>query len=209
MDRRAIVPARRSGWIWRVRLEFSVVSSEATVILSALSRGDRSQVDRLMELVYGELRGLARRYLGRRETPEPLQPTELVHEAFLKLVDHDTDWRGRSHFYAVAATAMRQVLVDEARKRLRVKRGGGQLHIHLEDDQVLSAHRDEDVLAVHQALSKLETLHPRRGRLVELRFFANMSMDEIAEATGRSRSTVQRDWNVARAWLLRELAGAP
>ena len=162
-------------------------ASEATLILTALSRGDRSQVDRLMELVYGELRGLARRYLGRRPAQQPLQPTELVHEAFLKLVGHEeTDWRGRSHFYAVAATAMRQILVDEARKRLRVKRGGGQIHISLDEQDILSSQRDEDVLAVHEVLTRLSAAHPRRAQLVELRFFGRMSLDEVAEALGLS-----------------------
>lgn len=184
--------------------------SEATLILTALSGGDRSQVDRLMELVYGELRGLARRYLGRGPAQEPLQPTELVHEAFLKLVGHhQTDWRGRSHFYAVAAIAMRQILVDEARKRLRVKRGGGQIHISLEDQDILSTHRDEDVLAVDEVLTRLVTVHPRRARLVELRFFGNMSLDEVAEALQLSTRTVQREWDVARAWLRRELDTSP
>jgi RNA polymerase sigma-70 factor (ECF subfamily) len=185
-------------------------ASEVSLILTAVSSGDRSQVDRLMELVYGELRGLARRYLRSASAQEPFQPTELVHEAFLKLVGHpQKDWRGRSHFYAVAATAMRQILVDEARKRLRVKRGGGQVHVSLEDQDVLSTARDEDVLAVDDVLARLATVHPRRARLVELRFFGNMSLDEVAEALQLSTRTVQRDWDVARAWLRRELARSP
>jgi len=160
-----------------------------------------------MELVYGELRGLARRYVHRGSPHEPMQPTELVHEAFIKLVDSDSaDWRGRSHFYAVAATAMRQILVDEARKRLRGKRGSGEVHLPLDDGQVLSVTRDEDVRAVDDILVKLTADHPEQGRLVELRFFGGMTMDEIGEATGVSKRSLYREWNVARAWLRRELA---
>jgi RNA polymerase sigma factor (TIGR02999 family) len=159
-----------------------------------------------MELVYGQLRGLARRYVHGKSPYEPMQPTELVHEAFIKLVDHDgEDWRGRSHFYAVAAMAMRQILVDTARKRLRDKRGGGELHLPLDEGQVLSIKRDEDVVAVDDVLSKLAAVHPEQAHLVELRFFGGMTMDEIAEATGTSKRTLHREWAVARAWLRREL----
>ena len=160
-----------------------------------------------MELVYGELRGLARRYVHVKSPHEPMEATELVHEAFIKLVDSDgTDWRGRTHFYAVAATAMRQILVDEARKRLRGKRGSGAVPLPLDDRQILSVTRDEDVLAVDEALDRLTADHPEQGRLVELRFFGGMTMEEIGEATGISKRTLYREWNVARAWLRRELA---
>lgn len=181
-------------------------ASEATQILWALGRGDRSRADRLMELVYGELRGLARKYVGGWGPATPLQPTELVHEAFVKLVDHDkADWRSRSHFYAVAATAMRQILVDEARKRSRQRRGGDRPHLPLDEGQVLSLSRDEDILAVDEALDRLAREDPERARLVELRFFGGLTMDELAEATGQSKRTLHREWAVARAWLRREL----
>ena len=182
-------------------------TSEATQILWALGRGDRSRVDRLMELVYGELRGLARRYVGGQGPATPLQPTELVHEAFLKLVNHGkADWRGRSHFYAVAATAMRQILVDQARKRHRVRHGGGRIQMPLDEGQVLSLSRGDDVLAVDEVLRKLAKQEPEHARLVELRFFGGLTMDELAEATGLSKRTLHREWAVVRAWLRRELS---
>jgi len=160
-----------------------------------------------MELVYDELRGLARGFVWRRP-PQPFQPTELVHEAFLKLVASDgADWRGRSHFYAVAATAMRQILVDEARKRLRRKRGDGKPLLLLDEEQVLSISDHADVLAVHEAIEALASRDPGQARLVEMRFFGGMTMDEIAEATGVSKRTLQREWSMIRAWLRRELSG--
>ena len=180
--------------------------SEATQILGALSTGDRTRLDRLMELVYSELRGVARRYVSPRSQYEPMQATELVHAAFIKLVGHDgIDWRGRSHFYAVAATAMRQILVDEARKRLRDKRGSGQVNVSFDESLVLSPSSDQDVLAVDDVLSKLAERYPEQSRLVEMRFFGGMTMDEIAEATGVSKRTLHREWSMARAWLRREL----
>ena len=183
------------------------IISEASQILVALSEGDRSHVDRLMELVYRELRALANVYIHRQGPREPMQPTELVHEAFLKLVDQDgSEWRGRSHFYAVAATAMRQILVDEARKRLRSKRGSGRLHLALDEATTVSSRRDEDVLAVDEALDKLAEVKQEWARLVELRFFGGMSMDEVAEATGTSKRTLEREWTVARTWLRRLLS---
>ena len=181
--------------------------SEATQILFALSGGDRTGAHRLMELVYDELRKLAFRYLRPRALLEPLQPTELVHEAFLRLVDKScTDWRGRSHFFAVAATVMRHILVDEARSRASLKRGGGQVHLSVNEEFVLSVERDHDVLAVNGALEALEKRNPERAHLVEMRFFGGMTMDEVAEATGRPKRTVERDWTVTRAWLRRELS---
>ena len=184
-------------------------TSEATQILFALNHGDRSGTDRLMELVYDELRSLAARYLVPRKPREPLQPTELVHEAFIKLVDKEStsDWRSRSHFYAVAATVMRHLLVDEARKRMQQKRGGGQTPLALADTRTISVERDEDVVELDDALSDLERTNQDRARLVELRFFGGMTMDEIAEVSGQSKRTLEREWTVTRAWLRRRLAG--
>ena len=184
-------------------------ASEATQILIGLRDGDRSGVGRLMELVYDEMRGLASHYVRRRSFVQALQPTELVHEVFLKLVDHENaDWRSRSHFYAVAATAMRQILVDDARKRLSLKRGGGQVHLSLSEELTISVQRDEDLLVLDDALELLAATKPERARLVELRFFGGMTVDEVAEATGTAKRTVEREWRVTRAWLRRELNGA-
>ena len=185
-------------------------TSEATQILVALGAGDRSRVDRLIELVYKELRRLASAYVGRQGPRNPLQATELVHEAFLKLVNSDQrDWRGRSHFYAVAATAMRQILVDRARKRLQPKRGGGVIQVPLNEDIALSMDRDADVLALDEALTELAKLRPERARLVELRFFGGMKMAEIAEATALPKRSLEREWTITRAWLRRQLGPPP
>ena len=160
-----------------------------------------------MELVYDELRSLASRYVRRSGPREPLQPTELVHEAFLRLVNEGgADWRGRSHFYAVAATVMRNVLVDEARARMSLKRGGDRVRVDVTETLVLSVDRDQDVLALNDALEALEVKNPARARLVEMRFFAGMTVDEVAEAVGQPKRTVEREWTVTRAWLRRELS---
>jgi len=181
-------------------------ASEATQILFGLSGGDRSRVGRLMELVYNEMRGLALHYIRRRGSLPALQPTELVHEAFIKLVHQKSaDWRSRSHFYAVAATAMRHILVDEARKRLSSKRGGGQVHLSLEDEITISVEKDEDLAALNDALELLAATRPERARLVELRFFGGLTVDEVSEVTGTAKRTIEREWRVTRAWLRRTL----
>ena len=183
-------------------------ASEATQILRAVQVGDRSRVDRLAELVYDELRGLARKYLSGRSRAQ-LQPTELVHEAFLRLVRvENPDWRDRSHFYAVAATAMRQILTDEARTRLRAKRGGGRLHVTLREGDTLSMDADDHVVAVDDALRDLAKSRPERAQLVEMRFFGGMTVADVAQATGRSHRSIEREWTVARAWLRRYLSAA-
>ena len=181
--------------------------SEATQIVHALSQGDRSRVGRLMELMYNEMRSLASNYVRRRGPLPALQPTELVHEAFLKLINQKkADWKSRSHFFAVAATVMRQLLVDEARRRLSLKRGGGQIHLSLSEELTVSVGRDADVLALDDALEVLAQERPERAQLVELRFFGGMTMDEVAEATGLAKRTLEREWRVTRAWLRRHLA---
>jgi RNA polymerase sigma factor (TIGR02999 family) len=159
-----------------------------------------------MEIIYGDLRRLAGSYMRKALTTNLLRPTELVHEAYLKVVDQDSvDWRGRSHFFAVCARAMRQILVDDARRRGRQKRGGGCRRIALDDALTISAQNHEDVLVIHDALNKLATLNTRRATIVEMRFFAGMTMAEVAEALGVSKRTVEAHWTLARAWLRREL----
>lgn len=187
---------------------FMTTASETTQILKAISDGDRSGIDRLAEIVYDQLRMTARRYLSRERRNHTLQPTALVHEAFLKLVDQkQTQWRSRSHFYAVAAQQMRRILVDHAKSKLRAKRGGGRQKISLIEELTVSREKDEDVLAVDEALEKLARLNPEQAKIVELRFFAGMTVDEVAEALQMSKRTVERNWTMIRAWLRRELAG--
>jgi RNA polymerase sigma-70 factor (ECF subfamily) len=181
------------------------VTSQATQILAAISSGDRSDTDRLMEMVYSDFRSLAGSYLS-GETRNTLQATALVHEAFLRLVDQDdVDWRGRSHFLAVGATAMRQILVDHARKRFALKRGGGRPRVAFSEDLALSPRRDADVLALDEALKKLAAIDQRRAKIVEMRFFAGMTEKEIAVALDVSKSAVEKQWTATSRWLRREL----
>ena len=178
-------------------------------MLRTVRSGDRSGIGRLAELVYGELRSLASRYVRNESSRDALQPTELVHEAFIRLIDgQEVDWRSRTHFFAVASTVMRHVLVDEARKRLQQQRGGEFTHVPLSGGLPLSIDRDEDVLALDDLLTTLAAHSVDRARLVELRFFGGMTMDEIAETEGRSKRTLEREWRLTRAWLRRELTAS-
>jgi RNA polymerase sigma factor (TIGR02999 family) len=182
-------------------------SQEATKIVNALGAGDRSRAERLIELVYDELRNMAGRFMAQEDVGHTLQPTALVNEVFLKLIRQDhVDWQGRSHFLAIGAQAMRRFLVDYARTKKRYKRGGGLRRIELNEGQVFSTGYSEDVLALDAALQELAELNPRHAQIVELRFFSGMSMDEIAEVLGISKRTVERDWTMLRAWLRQRLA---
>jgi RNA polymerase sigma-70 factor (ECF subfamily) len=179
-----------------------------SMVLEEMKRGDVRAADKLLPLVYDEFRALARHYLAQERANHTLQPTALVHEAYMKLVDQTrVDWQGRSHFFAVAAQAMRRILVDHARSRQREKRGGGRARVMLDDDVALSPQKDEDVLALDEALQRLAKMDPRQAKVVELRFFGGMSVEEVAQALGVSKRTVEGDWTFARAWLSRELRG--
>ncbi len=186
------------------------VNSEATQIVVAISSGDRSEADRLMEIVYDDFRKLAGVYLSDETRSNTLQPTAVVHEAFVKLVNQaNVDWRGRSHFFAVGATAMRQILVDHARKKSAQKRGGDRQRVALDEHLALSPQRDEDVLALEEALQKLSEIDPRRAKIVEMRFFAGMTEEEVAIALDMSKSTVEKQWAATSRWLRRELSEDP
>jgi RNA polymerase sigma factor (TIGR02999 family) len=179
---------------------------DVTRLLREWANGTQSALDALTPLVYAELRRLAGGYL-RNETPgHTLQPTALVHEAFLRLVGHAPDCQNRSQFYGVAAHLMRQILVDHARTRQAVKRGGHFVHVSLEEELVLSHERDSDLVALDEALDGLAAVDPRKARVVELRFFGGLSVEESAEALNVSEVTVRRDWQFAKTWLLRELS---
>jgi RNA polymerase sigma-70 factor, ECF subfamily len=163
--------------------------------------------DGLVPLVYDELRKVAARYLRREAPGNTLQPTALVHEAFLKLAEqHRVDWQGRTHVLAIGAKAMRRILVDHAKRKRRIKRGGGLKRIVLDEAAALSPQRDEDLLAVDEALEKLATIDERQATIVELRFFGGMTVEEVAESLGISKRTVESEWTMVRAWLRRELA---
>lgn len=181
--------------------------ADVTRILGELSDGDRDALDRLLPVVYEHLRGLAQRELRRERADHTLSPTALVHEAYMKLVQLDRiSWRGRAHFFAASAGAMRRILVSYARMRKAEKRGAGVSHVPLESVVLAAQNRPGDLIALDEALSKLEQLNERQARVVEFRFFAGMGLEETAEALDVSPPTVKRDWTVARAWLNRELS---
>ena len=183
-----------------------MASSEVTLLLDKVNEGDSSAAEALMPLLYDELRGLAGRYLRGERPGHTLQPTALVHEAFLKLVGQkNADYKSRGHFMAIAAVAMRRILVNHAQKRSAAKRGGGAKRVPLADDLAVAESPDLDLVALDEALDRLAERDPRKARVVEQRFFAGMEMSQIAENLGVSLVTVKRDWEFARAWLTREI----
>ncbi len=180
--------------------------SDVTRALVALSDGDRSALDRLLPLVYEQLRQIAERALRQERADHTLSPTALVHEAYLKLVQLDSiTWEGRAHFFGACAQAMRRILISYARMRKAEKRGGGSEHVPLSSVVLAADSRPKDLIALDDALVKLEVLDERQARIVECRFFAGMSVEETARALGISTATVKRDWTIARAFLNREL----
>lgn len=180
--------------------------NSVTEILTRAGGGDEQAVAQLLPLVYEELRRLARSYLGNERSGHTLQATALVHEAYVRLIGSDQVWTGRAHFMAVAAVAMRRVLVDHARRRKADKRGGDAARLELTDADAAEYRRDIKVLELDDLLEKLARLDPRRARVVELKFFAGMTNEQIAEVMGIARSTAAEDWAVARAWLAAEMS---
>jgi RNA polymerase sigma factor (TIGR02999 family) len=178
---------------------------DLTRLLHAWSDGDESARDRLFAAVYANLRLLAASYLRRERRALSLQPTLLVHEAFLKLADTRVPWRDRAHFFGVAAQAMRRILVDHARRRDALKRGRGCVQVTLDAALGIARAKSLDVLRLDELLESLSALDARQGKLVELRFFGGLSIQETSEVLGVSPATVKRDWETARAWLSREL----
>ena len=182
-------------------------ASEITQWLLAWSDGRRDALDHLAPLVYDDLRRLAARYMRRESADHPLQPTALVHEAYLRLIDqHKVKWRNRAHFYGVAASMMRRILVDDARTRRAEKRGGGWERVTLDEELGPAAPRDVDVLALHEALERLAAFDPQQARIVELRYFGGLTIEEAAEVIGISPATVVREWTIAKAWLRADLS---
>jgi RNA polymerase sigma-70 factor (ECF subfamily) len=185
--------------------------SDITRLLQEWQEGNREALERLMPLVYNELHLLASRYLSRERPGHTLQATALVHEAYLKLAgQRAADWQNRAHFYGIAAQLMRRILVDHARHDRRLKRGGDAPKLSIDDASPAVADSAVDVVdafELDRALSRLESLDPQQGRIVELRFFGGLTIQETADVMQLSSGTVKRDWAVARAWLYRELAG--
>jgi RNA polymerase sigma-70 factor (ECF subfamily) len=187
--------------------KMSLDSGEITLLLRLVAQRDAEAQDRLFEIVYPQLRRLAAVYLSRERHDHTLQPTALVHEAFLRIPGEGIDWQGRGHFFAIAATAMRRVLVDHARGLLSAKRSGQR--IELTDAIVYDQQRPEEIVELDRAMDRLAGMHPRQARVVEMRFFAGMTEEQIAGVLGVASRTVRRDWQIARAWLYEELIGAP
>lgn len=178
-----------------------------TALLSDYSEGDEAAFDQLLPLVYDTLRRMARQQRHRRRSYETLNTTALVHEAYLKLSQHtNASWSNRAHFFRVAARAMRQILVDYARKQQAAKRGGKQSDASFDERLYIAGEKAEEVIALDEALEKLAALDPRQSKVVELRYFVGFTIPETAEALGVSVATVKRDWTAARAWLHLKIA---
>jgi RNA polymerase sigma factor (TIGR02999 family) len=179
---------------------------QPTELLRAWSQGDESAREKLIPLLYGELHRLARRYMRKERPDHTLQPTALVNEAYLRLIDvNRVEWRNRTHFLALAAQTMRRILVESARNRHRQKRGGGAIRESIESIGDLPKPEERDVIAVSDALSGLARFDARMSQVVELRYFGGLSVEETADVLNVSPETVMRDWKTAKAWLLREL----
>jgi len=181
------------------------VREQITEIVTQAGSG-KPVAEQLFQLLYEPLRHLAARFLSGEKVGHTLTPTALVHEAYLKLVDQNrVDWQGKTHFLAVGAQAMRRILVDHARARGRAKRGGNAIRLQLDEHIALSPGRDEDVLALDEALERLAALDSRQASVVEMRFFGGLSVAEVAAVLGVSKRTIEGEWTAARAWLRREL----
>jgi RNA polymerase sigma factor (TIGR02999 family) len=180
--------------------------AEVTQLLLAWSDGDKQALEALMPIVYRELHRLARRYMAGERVQHTLQASALVNEAYLKLIDVErVQWQNRAHFFGVSAQMMRRILVDFARSRQYQKRGGGARQVTLNEELIPSSGNTNDLAALDDALKSLESIDPRKVRVVEMRFFAGLSVEETAEAMQVSPETVMRDWKFAKAWLQREL----
>jgi RNA polymerase sigma-70 factor (ECF subfamily) len=182
-----------------------------TQLLKAWRNGEQQALDQLISLVYAELHRLAHRYMRRERSGHTLQPTALVHEAYERLVDlKDVSWQNRAHFFGVSAQLMRRILVDYARSRRYTKREGQWLQVPLNESVALFHDRQTDIVALDDALRELAEIDPRKSRVVEMRFFGGLSIKEVAEVLNISEESVQRDWRLAKAWLLLELSqGTP
>jgi len=179
---------------------------DVTSLLNKMADGDQEAAAQLVPLVYNELRQIAARCLQRERENHTLQATALVHEAYIKLTaQRSARWQNRAQFFALAAQAMRRILVDYARTQQRIRRGGKQQKVTLDEALVVSPDRTEELIAVHESLSRLEKLDPRQSHIVELRYFGGLTVEEVAEVLGVSSKTVTREWNTAKAWLYGDL----
>ena len=182
---------------------------EITQLLTEWSDGNQTALDKLYPLVYDELHRMARRYMNREPKGHTLQTTALINEAYVRLVDQKhVHWANRAHFFAISAQIMRRILIDHARRHAYAKRGGGAEKISLDETAIVAKERSSDLLVLDEALNRLAEIDPRRGQVVELRYFGGLNNEEIAGVLKISENTVTRDWNMARAWLYQELSGS-
>ncbi|HSE43614.1 MAG TPA: sigma-70 family RNA polymerase sigma factor [Acidobacteriota bacterium] len=179
---------------------------EISQLLSAWSNGDQEALDKLTPLVYEELHRIAGRYMRRENPGHTLQTSALVNEAYIKLIDQkNVQWQNRAHFFGIAAQLMRRILVDHARKRARVRRGAGATKLSLNETAIVAQSRDTEFILIDNALKNLARIDPSKSRIVEMRFFAGLTTEEIAEVEKVSPSTIEREWRKAKAWLYREI----
>ena len=179
-----------------------------TQLLIGWSKGDKEALDKLLPLVYNELHRQAAAYLRRERVGHTLQTTALIHEAYVRLVDQkNVHWQNRAHFFGIAAQLMRRILVDHARTKKRVKRGGSNIRVSFSDATIKTEAQDLDIVALDQALERLARIDEQQSRIVELRFFSGLTVEDTAEVLGISPATVKRDWSMAKAWLHREISG--
>lgn len=183
---------------------------QITGLLQDWRNGDQTAIDKLLPIVYDELRRLAAGFFRRERLNHTLEPTALVHEAYLHLVDQSrVGWENRAHFFGAAAQLMRRILIDHARSRNAAKRGGGEIRVTLADDAALTEQRELDLISLDAALEELAALDERQGKIVEMRFFGGLSIEETAEVLEISPATVKREWNTAKAWLYRRMRISP
>lgn len=179
-----------------------------TQLLVGWGNGDKEALDKLVPLVYDELRRQAARYLRRERVGHTLQTTALIHEAYLRLIDQkNVHWQNRAHFFGIAAQLMRRILVDHARTKKRAKRGGSDVRVSFSEATLKAKAQDLHIVALDEALERLAEIDEQQSRIVELRFFSGLTVEETAEVLSISRATVKRDWSVAKAWLHREISG--
>jgi RNA polymerase sigma-70 factor (ECF subfamily) len=181
------------------------VSPDVTSLLKRLAQGNQGAASQLIPVIYQELHQLAARHLRHERPDHTLQPTALVNEAYIKLVAQRNDWQSRAHFFAVASNLMRRILVDYARRNLRAKRGGGNAKLSMENVLLVAPDRSEKMLALDESLSRLEKMDARQARIIELRYFGGLTVDEVARLLVLSPTTVRREWTSAKAWLYGEL----
>jgi RNA polymerase sigma factor (TIGR02999 family) len=186
------------------------MSNDVTRLLGAIRDGDPAAANQLLPLIYAELRKLAAAKMSRELPGQTLQPTALVHEAWLRLVDADghAQFKNHAHFFGAAAEAMRRILVESARRKLALRRGGRQEHLDVEEIEIAAPSTDDELLAVHEALDRLAAESPERAELIKLRYFAGLTIEEAAAALNISERTAKRWWTFARAWLFQEIKGA-